>query len=365
MSVYMSIKQKFIKPIISWRNKLLRFNMAANAKNQAREFIRRFNFDKLSKEEIYSAKTYWKSKGFKLDNTLWHQYYKGASGIFKKEFLPHDIFCSRIAPLLNQKTQWPALLDKNLAYSLFKEFEHPELLVSNINGFYFHEGDVITESQAIDFCSKSKNKLIIKPSIESGGGFMVKVITVKDDSKETKRELSELFNIYAKDFVVQKFVEQSETLAQLNDSSLNTMRIMSYLNGQGVHIISSVLRVGNIGSNTDNFKTGGIACGIEETGQLKETGFFQNGETVNASHSGFVFKDVIIPNYDVVIKIISALHKRVPYFKIISWDIGMNKYDQPVLIEYNTYNQSTKIHQIVNGPLFGAFTDEILSLALD
>ena len=52
-----------------------------------------------------------------------------------------------------------------------------------------------------------------------------------------------------------------------------------------------------------------------------------------------------------------------PYFKIISWDIAVNKSNMPVLIEYNPYKQGIDI-QMATGPLFGKFTDEILDMGL-
>lgn len=364
MSIYISIKQKLIYPILSIRTKLLRFNMAANAKNQGREFVKKFNFDKLDKEEIRIAKAYWKSKGFKLDNTIWHQYYKGATGKFMKEYIPHDIFSSHIAPSLNQKTQWPALLDKNLSYSLFKDFQQPKRVISNINGFYLHDEEIVSELEAVEVCSKCNSRLIVKPSIESGGGFMVNILPIQDiDKGEIVEDILNMFKSYKNDFVVQEFVEQSPAMARLNESSLNTLRIMSYLNNDGVHIISSVVRIGNAGKTTDNFKSGGVACGVKNTGRLKEIGFIQDGTTLTKTASGAVLKEVVIPNYNAVLKMVELLHKRVPYFRIISWDIGVDKNNDPILIEYNTYNQSTKIHQIVNGPLFGDFTEEILSLS--
>jgi hypothetical protein len=59
---------------------------------------------------------------------------------------------------------------------------------------------------------------------------------------------------------------------------------------------------------------------------------------------------------------VKSMHHVVPHFRIISWDIGLNKENQPILIEYNTIGQGVDL-QIANGPLFGEFTDEILALA--
>ena len=60
---------------------------------------------------------------------------------------------------------------------------------------------------------------------------------------------------------------------------------------------------------------------------------------------------------------VKSMHYIVPYFKIISWDIGISKDDLPFLIEYNTHRQGIDL-QIASGPLLGKFTDEVLALAL-
>ena len=80
--------------------------------------------------------------------------------------------------------------------------------------------------------------------------------------------------------------------------------------------------------------------------------------------SGIVLKDCKIPNYDKVENMVKSMHYVVPYFKIISWDIGININNLPFLIEYNTHKQGIDL-QIAAGPYLGEFTDEILALGLE
>ena len=91
---------------------------------------------KLKPHEIKEAKAFFKSKGYKLNNTYWHRFYKYMNGEFHKDYIPLDIFRPLIEPKLNRKIYWPALLDKNLRSNLFKEFNQPKTVISNINGFY-------------------------------------------------------------------------------------------------------------------------------------------------------------------------------------------------------------------------------------
>ena len=364
MTFYYFLKSVFTKHIIHFQERYEEFRVTLSTRRYMKSLVRKTKLPKLSLEEIIEAKSYYKSKGYKLKNTYWHRYYKGINGEFHKDYMPYDIFNPIINPRLNQKTQWPALLDKNLTYNLFKEFDQPKPIIQNRNGFYYVDGQIVDLQKAIDVCEAIKDKMIIKPTVGSGSGKMVNAFGVINAKTSYKNySLEQLFKLYFKDFVVQEFLEQSEILKSLNPSSLNTLRIVSYLNQDGVHIVSSVLRIGKPGSATDNFSTGGLFCGILSDGNLKGKGYNPNGYAVTETATGVILKNIKIPNYMKVQDMVKSMHYIVPYFKIISWDIGISKDDLPFLIEYNTHRQGIDL-QIASGPLLGKFTDEVLALAL-
>lgn len=354
-----------IKRVLNYKKRFDEFNLKMNTRRYIKKLISRNNTPKLTSHEVKAAKAYFKSKGYKLQNTYWHRHYKALNGEFHVDYIPEDIFRPIICPRFNQMIQWPALLDKNLTYNLFKDFNQPKRVVQNVNGFYYVNGEIVNEAEAIEVCNKANKPLVIKPTIESGQGKMVHTFTVTDGiTSNDQQSVSALFELYKKDFIVQEFVEQSDAMKNLNPSTLNTLRIMTYLRPDGVHVLSTVARIGKPDSPTDNYTIGGIICGVTEQGLLKKTGYTRNGEVMQKTYTNVVLEDYKIPNYQDVVAMVKAMHKVVPYFKFISWDIGMDKNDAPLLVEYNTYYQSTELHQVTNGPLFGAFTDEILALGL-
>jgi hypothetical protein len=156
-------------------------------------------------------------------------------------------------------------------------------------------------------------------------------------------------------------VKQHEVLKSLNDTSLNTLRVISYLNEDGVYVLSTIVRVGKKGSFTDNCATGGIACGVDSNGELKEYGYLNDGTVRKETDNGVQLGNITVPSYKTVIEQVKKMHLLIPYFRIVSWDLGIDNTGTPLLIEYNTYHQDITIHQLANGPLFGKFTDEILS----
>ena len=268
-----------------------------------------------------------------------------------------------VASRLNSSKQWPSLLDKNLLEILFKDSKQPQSVLKNINGVFYINNKPVTEEDVLKKCANTTEKLVIKPSIESGGGKHVFGFYVKESYTTHKNlSLAELLKLFKKDFIIQKVVNQNKQLKMLNSSSLNTLRILSYLKNNQVYIISSILRIGKTGMFTDNNSSGGIVCGVDEHGLLKEYGYYSNGKRTQKTDSGIDLKEFYIPSYDLALKMVEDMHYKVPYFKIISWDIGIDEDNHPVMIEYNTYRQDIRIHQLANGPVFENFLSEFLEI---
>ena len=49
------------------------------------------------------------------------------------------------------------------------------------------------------------------------------------------------------------------------------------------------------------------------------------------------------------------------YFDMVSWDVAINKNNKPKIIEINLSGQEINFHQFSNGPLFGDYTEQIIS----
>ncbi|MEC3908855.1 sugar-transfer associated ATP-grasp domain-containing protein [Tamlana sp. 2201CG12-4] len=309
----------------------------------------------LSRVQNKEIKAFYNSYGYKNVKTWWHEFYYSNNHMFSVKYVPEDLFHAVISKKFNQMRQWPSLLDKNLLGLMFRDFKQPYPILKNINGFYYIDGKIVSEEEAINRIVNEGDRMVIKPTIDSGNGQGVISVSFDNDIA-----VKNLFRTYKKDFIVQKIVIQHETLQELNFSSLNTIRAISYLNEKGVHVLSSVIRIGNSGSFTDNFEDGGMACGINENGMLKKVGYLFNGVSKTKTNTGIILGDIRIPSYNKIVEQVKDMHTLIPYFRLVSWDIGIDIKGKPVLIEYNTYHQNITMHQLVNGPLFGDFTEEIL-----
>jgi len=330
--------------------------------NKIKREINELRCRKLTNSQKKEIKKYFASFGFKSINMSWHRYYTHLSGEFYKEYIPEDLYYNVFEPSLNMLKMYPALTDKNLLGKLFKGVKQPESVLRNINGvFYTGDGsDIIRMKDGIEECKKY-SKLIIKPSLESGGGKNIVVFNVNGNHTDHNNMLLEdLIKSYKTDFIVQKYLVQHEQMSLLNPNSVNTLRMKSLLINDKVEILGSIVRIGGLNSFVDNTSQGGIYCGIEPEGILSEKGYHGDGKFKIKTETKIKLKDFMIPNYNKIREDIIELHKQIPYFKFISWDIAIDQNGESVLIEINVFGQGVHA-QHTYGPLFGKFTDEVLS----
>lgn len=316
----------------------------------------------LSNHEKREVRQYFNKYGFKNISFLWHEFYCGILDDFSVEFIPEDLFYTEIEPVFNRKFVFPALSDKNLLSKFFKNIKQPETIFKNINGFFMMpDGSTLLEEGAQSACLNLK-EFVIKPSIDSGGGKNVKLVSLESHHMDKKRnQLMNIFQAYKKDYIVQKKVNQNAKMKLLNPSSLNTLRVLSYLKEDQVIVLSVYVRVGKIGQFTDNITLEGVSCGMDSSGKLNEFGFDLYNQKCSKTDFGCNLQNFQIPFYTKVKETAIQLHQKMPNFRFISWDLAIDEFDDIILIEFNPFWQEINDHQLNNGPLFGRYADEILN----
>ena len=360
--MYHFFKKRLLLRIIEIMGNLKSFNIKMYYRRLIKVNTKTYKPPVLNSKQKADIKGYYSKFGFQNINVKHHQYYAGFNGIFSVRYIPEDIFHPYIEPLLNNNRQWPALLDKNLLDRIFIGVKQPNSIVNNINGFYYHDGVQINQSKAIEVCLSHKF-LAIKPSIDSGGGKGVVGFRLTNKSTDYKDlSLKELFDLFSKDFVVQEVIVQHPTMATLNSSSVNTIRLLTYLTEGKVHIMASVIRIGGSNSFTDSASMGGISCAINKDGSLKEIGYYKTGGKRYKTDSGVKLKGFIIPSYKRTLELIERIHFLIPYFRIVAWDVAIGENGEPILIEYNTYKMGLSSLQIAYGPFEDKYVDELLGM---
>lgn len=295
--------------------------------------------------------------------TIFHEFYTQKTGIYSKYYIPDELFYHHIDMFFSNRKM--ALLFDNKCYykRMFPAVKQPINVAYRCNGFWYDKDDhLITNDQLEHLLSDSHFEVFLKLASDSMGGHG---ITFFSDCAKSAEEILKHIKKDNRDIVIQKGIMQHPVLKQLNESSVNTIRIISLLRQNEVKIYSSILRMGLKGAKVDNASSGGITIGILPDGHLKSVAYSANGDRYENEHpsSHTRFSDVVIPNYDKVQGLVKKSHPQIPHFRLASWDIAIDESGDPVLIEVNLSFGELDFHQLNNGPLFGEDTKDILDEA--
>lgn len=354
MGIAFTIKQKMINTIIKYRM----VRIARRDKDDVR-YSKSITLNAtLSKEEKLKIRALWGDIIPNIeDGYLSYQIFKQLDG-FDERYIPARYFYPHIMWRLNNKEIANSFSHKGLLPIYFKDILQPKIVVNCINNNIFDDNlRIITTDEAVEYISHQEGKVIIKPSVDTSSGKYVRIVDVAKDSHNIK----EIIKQYGDNYVVQKIVEQSEVTAQLNPTSLQTIRINTlFINGRCT-AVKNVLRCGGVGSIVDNLNAGGFMVGINPDGRLKEYGYSLDGK-IHTHANGVVLKDVVLPNFnDVIHTAIYAHTKIIPNCSLVGWDFSLNKDNKVVLIEVNLKNPSCFGTQLCGSPMFGERTQEIIN----
>ena len=317
----------------------------------------------LTKGQEADIKAYFK-KHFNRDvPTYWHQYSYSRNGLYSEKYIPVSVYSSSIIYNLNNYQFSLAYVDKGFYDTLFPDVNRPKTLVKNVNGLYYDDKNAISKEEAIARCSNLK-EAVIKPTVLGTWGQGVKLFhTDNGFVPELNMSVNDLFSRYKKSFIIQSKLEQHPDLARLNPTSVNTLRVLSYRRDNEVIILYAVIRIGRMGKVIDNETAGGIKADIDlQTGRIKGSAFGSPTEkNMPQTDSGAVLDNYLIPSFPQVLDFVKDLHLRLPYFRLIGWDISVDTNGNPVMIEWN---RSAELSQVAHGPAFGDYTEEILAKAL-
>lgn len=177
--------------------------------------------------------------------------------------------------------------------------------------------------------------LICKPNDKAlGSGIFA--ADVKDE--EDARELFNNLNNQGGTWIIEERIVQDDRMAQWNESSVNSVRVLSFLNADGFYIITPFLRTGRCGSVVDNAGAGGVFANVDyKTGIVESDGIDERGRYY-AAHpdSKAKFRGWQIPQWEELLKTVEEIHKTVmPGHPYIGWDFALSKNKGWSVIEAN------------------------------
>lgn len=316
---------------------------------------------KLSKEQINEIQDFYLRI---LGHTVpidWHQYFYARTGVYSKLYIPSSEYKNHIIGRLNVYPFHLAYNDKNMTDVTLPNTHQPKIYLKNMCGYFYFEGRAVTREEAISLCG-NLGDVIIKPSLTGRGVGVRKVCLEKGLVNGGKQTISNLFDEYKVDYLVQKVIIQHAGMSALNPSSINTIRVVTYRSGMEIKAVYTVIRIGRSGMNIDNESAGGISAVIHKDGTIGKYAYGAPGvDKVEFTDSGVQLEGYKVPSFDKAIELVKFSHMQLPYFNLIGWDIAIEEDGSPIMIELNL---NPDLSQSANGPAFGEYTEDILKDAV-
>lgn len=346
--------------------KILSFLLTQKDNQIKNEYIRGINrsYNKLSSkndltpDQELEIKNFYKKFNYFDIPLSWHKYFTSRLNIFSPIYIPTSLYKTDIVGRLNIFPLKRAYTDKNISDVILPSSIQPRIILKNMNGYYYYEGEPVSKEEALKLC-ENIGSVIIKPSL-TGRGVGVQRIRIEDGKNMiNNKSLASIFEEYKSDFLIQEIVEQHELMEKLNPSSVNTIRILTYRSGMDIKVVYTVIRIGRKGQTIDNESAGGISARINSDGRIAKYAYGAPGvDNVEYTDNNVQLEGYLVPSFSKAIDLVKRQHYNLPYFDLIGWDIAISKAGEPILIEFN---MTPDLSQSANGPAFGKYTELILS----
>lgn len=341
---------------------LRRFKTSFFEKRNVKQFTSHLNLErklpKLTRQEKEAIKALYKKYSIPLNpdyrnyRLLYH-----VNGMFSEKYISNDLFRSIIEPRLNSRKFKFAWADKNMADKIIPKEFTARTILHNMNGQYYdHLYNPISIETAFGILEKERD-YVIKKAIETASGKGVFHITNADEMRKA------IDLMKGSDFIVQERINQHPQLKFFNETSVNIVRVITLcLADRSPVVLSGTLRVGAKGYFTDNFidekYRGMTVVGVKHNGQLMDKAYFASGERNREFEKLIAEKE--IPDYSKMCELVIKLHKSLPYFGIVGWDVTIDDHSNIKILEYNINAIGILYYQYAHGALFGDYTEDVL-----
>lgn len=235
--------------------------------------------------------------------------------------------------------------------------------LKNFSEFVQRDWLYLPESSPEEFCEfvGRHHVVALKPQFSSWGiGFRKiteETLAAVDDMDAFFQELCR------KKYLAEQFIESDASLAAFHPASLNTLRVITFRNGERFAVFGCGLRVGNNGLHVDNAHGGGIFCEVDpESGRIITDGLDEHGNSYVAHPmTGVPFRNAQIPYWAEIKDLCRQASQTLPCLHVVGWDVAVLPGGQLELIEGN-HNPGMNI---VQAPAKRGVRDRFESMLLD
>ena len=206
------------------------------------------------------------------------------------------------------------LKDKYEFYNRFKDFFHRDVC---------RLSDRDEDRKAFNKFCQSHNKYIAKNNKgRMGIGTAIRSHNGTPEAIETE---TEALLEQGEEWVIEELILQDKRMAELNPTSVNTVRVCSRWNSDGFSVFETFIRMGRSGMIIDNVSSGGLSAAVDwKTGTVISEGFGK-GMVTYAEHpdTGVQLFGFVIPEWEALMETVKKIHSIIPFYPYVGWDFAL------------------------------------------
>lgn len=211
--------------------------------------------------------------------------------------------------ILNAPFVKEMMTDKYVCYQNYKKFYKRDVL-----GCYTERD----KESFLSFVSKH-SRFIFKP-LEEHSGHGIKIFSTNEINVDSfVQEM--LIN---GPFIVEELIVQGKEVAIMHPYSVNSLRVVTFVIGEKVHIIGVTWRIGVGNSVMDNAGSGGIYASVDfEYGFVQTDAINYKGDHYNVHPDTKIpIVGYQLPQWDEAVSLIHEMATAVKGTTLVSWDIA-------------------------------------------
>nr|WP_288858849.1 sugar-transfer associated ATP-grasp domain-containing protein [uncultured Faecalicatena sp.] len=245
----------------------------------------------------------------------------------ERKMFVSDIDTNVFGYSVNDITKIQKILDKGDGYYQFKKYFCRDAVVIE------HKKDYQIFQEFI-----RKHPVFVKKVVFSSMGKGIELVNISLIHESQQDYFNRL--IKSGKYLLEECVIQHDQMAKFNESSVNTVRCITFRTTQGIEVPYCFMRTGRNGSFVDNGGSGGLLIGIDvETGILNTDGFDEyNEQYPYHPNSGVIFKGSMIPSWNQLLALCKEMASEVQDLGYLSWDLAYAE-NGWVVIEVNEVGQ--------------------------
>ncbi|MBY5991708.1 sugar-transfer associated ATP-grasp domain-containing protein [Ferrimonas balearica] len=274
----------------------------------------------------------------------WLKVYSAMAGEFKEGWIPDNFYCLKVMPHL--KGRYDTLSDfGTLSNSLFR-VANRQNIATVVNGLYLDGEMRAMDDAELEACLFADDDRFVFKVDDSYQGKGIHFFSKAGFDLAAMKRLG--------DGVAERYIEQHELFDAFAPNSVATLRLTTVVLDDGsVEARAGYLRLG-VGDDTHVMSASAVRVPLDmATGAFSETGFQANWQATRVHPSSQMrFAGQQVPSFKACVDFVVQLHTRLPFVRVVGWDLTVDRQGNPVFIEWNGGHNTITFSEATTGPCF-------------